>query len=43
MENMKRFINYFTKSEKMLWVFSAAAILISFCIFDNPADFTEIP
>lgn len=35
MENMKRFINYFTKGEKMLWVFSAAAILISFCIFDR--------
>lgn len=31
----KRFMNYFTKAEKVLWIISVMMIAISFCIFDR--------
>lgn len=35
MKNTKRLINYFTKAEKLLWVFSVTGIIIAFFAFDR--------
>jgi len=32
---MKRFIGYFTKEERLLWICSVSLIVISFCVFDR--------
>ena len=32
---MKKLINYFTKTEKLLWSLSVFIIVLSFCIFDR--------
>lgn len=32
---MKKFINYFSKTEKLLWLFSSLFIIVSFIIFDR--------
>lgn len=35
MNKVKEFITYFTKEERLLWISSVGAILISFCVFDR--------
>lgn len=35
MNRVKEFITYFTKEERLLWISSVGAILMSFCIFDR--------
>lgn len=32
---VNKFINYFTKEERLLWITSAILIILSFCIFDR--------
>ena len=32
---MKKWINYFTKEERLLWISSVGAIVISFFLFDR--------
>ena len=32
---MSRFINYFSKTEIVLWLTSVVVILVSFCVFDR--------
>ena len=40
LNKVKEFITYFTKEERLLWISSVGAILISFCIFDRESYLT---
>lgn len=35
MQTIKRFLCYFTKTERLLWCSSAALLIVSFCLFDR--------
>ena len=41
-ENMKKNVNYFSKSELCIWLGSVGVILLSFCIFDREGYITLI-